>query len=242
MSLSTPRGAALITGSARRLGRAMALALADWGYDIALHYHRSEAEIQQLQAEITAKGRRAELWQADLSDLEQACGMIEQVAAQFPHFNLLIHNASLYEAKTFLDVTRADLTRDFNLHLYAPWMMTQDFARVVDRGQVIVMTDAALQRPNLTHASYHVSKSSLWEMMRVAALDLAPKIRVNALAPGSLLPLAGGSREKFEAYSRSLPLQRAGGPNDLIHALKYLLESDYITGECLSIDGGQSLI
>jgi pteridine reductase len=236
------RGAVLVTGSAGRLGAAMAKALAELGYDIALHCHTSKSLALQLADEIKKSGRACEVFEADLSNEAAMLHLIPQVKNLFPSLNVLINNASIFHALNLKDTTPEQYDAFMNLHVKVPFFLTQQFAKTNPlQGHVINMVDAKIDQTVQTHASYLLSKKALAEFTRLAAKTYAPAIRVNGIAPG---PVLWGETED-EAYHQKvldhLPLKKIGAPQNVISAMQYLLENEYVTGEILYVSGGQHL-
>ena len=235
-----PVGTALITGAARRLGRAMALHLASKGYDIALHCHHSRDQAEALLPLIESFARTGRIFTADLSDSHQSEGLIQTVAEVFPNLSLLIHNASVYQPLTFANTTPADWDTLYALHVKTPFFLTQAFARYCQQGLVICLTDAQAPRPD--YFAYSLSKQNLTDFTRLAARALGPQIRVNAIAPGHVLPPVSGNPDPGAILSQVLPLARTGDPEDITRALQVFLDNPYLTGQTLYVDGGQHLL
>ena len=233
--------AILITGAARRVGRAMALYLAERGYDIAIHYHTSEEDAQSLKAEIEALDRAAVLIQADL--LQPDCdAIIGQAKEALPHLNGLIHNASVFEETAFAQTTEAEYTRDMDLHVKTPYFLSQAYARHIGTGSLIAMLDTSIRKESKIYFPYMLAKKSLSALMRQLAKELAPDIRVNCIAPG-ITPFSDElPNETIARKIDKLPLQRVASPEEIAHAATYLLEAPYLTGHTLYIDGGEQLL
>jgi NAD(P)-dependent dehydrogenase (short-subunit alcohol dehydrogenase family) len=234
--------AALITGAGRRIGRAIALELAGAGWDIAVHYRRSEAEAEATAGAVRGCGRAARLFQADLADAEQATGLAEAVLADMPHCELLVNNASLFLAGG-LGETNADLfDTQMAVNLRAPLLLLRAFAAGREGGQAINLLDTRVARTVTDHLAYTLTKKGLWELTRMAAKALAPAWRVNAVCPGLILPPPGQDQAYLERMAGRVPLQRTGSPEQIARAVRYLAESEYITGQALFVDGGESLL
>jgi NAD(P)-dependent dehydrogenase (short-subunit alcohol dehydrogenase family) len=180
-----PASAVLITGATKRLGAAMALALAGWGYDIALHCNASQDSALALASEIQKTGRDCAVFQSDLSQSAQMLDLIPQVKKRFPNLCVLINNASIFHALNLKDTSPEQYDVFMNLHVKAPFFLTQQFAQTKPiHGQVINMIDAKIDQTVQTHGSYLLSKKALAEFTRLAARTYAPSIRVNGIAPG----------------------------------------------------------
>ena len=240
-AMSTPRGAALVTGAARRIGAAIARALARNGYDIALHYLTSGEEAGRTAREIEAVGRRCRLFRCDLNDHEETAALLPSVREHFAELNVLVNNASVFERGSLADTGPELFERHFNINLRAPFFLTQSFAETCGRGQVVNILDTRVSRSDPHHAAYTLSKKALLELTRMAARELGPAIRVNAVSPGMILPPAGGVVDELERRSALLPLQRIGDTDNLVAAVRFLLENPFVTGECVYVDGGEHL-
>ncbi|WGF88252.1 SDR family oxidoreductase [Marinivivus vitaminiproducens] len=240
----TTASIALVTGAARRLGRAMALHLAGRGYDIAVHYGRSADEARALAQEIAATGRRAVALEADLADEDAAQGLVPAVAERLGAPSLLVNSAALFERDGALDATRAGWDRHMAVNLRAPFVLTQAFARALPperEGLVVNLIDQRVWNLTPNYTSYSVSKVALWGLTRHLALALAPRIRVNAIGPGLALAPDGSDAEAFRRFERSMPLGRGTTPGEIARALDVFIDSPSITGQMLALDGGQHL-
>jgi NAD(P)-dependent dehydrogenase (short-subunit alcohol dehydrogenase family) len=233
--------AALITGGARRIGKAVALALAKRGYDIALHCNRSEDEAVRTAKMVRHEGRACEVFVSDLADNAGLSGLIPAVRQCFPHCRLLVNNASAFERASFAETDPERFDRMMQIHVKAPFFLTQSFASHFGAGHVVNFCDAKVTSAFVSHFAYSLSKKTLFEFTRMAAKALGPSVRVNAVAPGIILP----SREFDEAalirLSRKIPLQRRGDVEDVASAVLFLDENPYITGECIFVDGGENI-
>jgi NAD(P)-dependent dehydrogenase (short-subunit alcohol dehydrogenase family) len=233
--------AAFITGAGERLGKAMALALAGMGYDIALHYNSSEKGAGRTAEEIKAAGRKCEIFKADLSDTKGIKPLTARVFRAFPHCSLLINNASIFEDRDFMEVTEESFDREFTLNFKAPFFLSQEFSRRKSAEIIVNMLDARVSTIEPGHFVYNLSKKALRDFTLTAARALGPKIRVNGICPGPILPPLGKDSKYLKRISGHIPLGKPGHPDYVITALKYILENSYVTGECLFVDGGQHL-
>lgn len=233
-------GAALITGAARRLGRALALYLASRGYDIVLHCHHSRAEAEALLPCIASFARQGWVLQADLSDSHQAIPLLEAAHKVCPHLNILINNASIYYPLHFSETSPTQFDQFYQLHVKSPFFLIQAFARLCGEGLVVNLTDAQAPRPD--YFAYSLSKQGLTHLTLLAAQALGPRIRVNAIAPGHILPPITGNPESSIPRREAIPLQRKGQIEDVTAALQVLLDNPYMTGQILYVDGGLHLI
>ncbi len=233
--------AALVTGGAKRIGRAVALALAEDGFDVAVHYGRSEAEARETCAAIRERGRDAEAFPCDLADAEAVAGLVPAVAARMPGLALLVNNASLFEPGSLRDLDLAQYERTMAINLRAPLILARDFAARAAAGQIINLLDQRVTHDDPRFFAYTVTKKALAAVTAMAAKELGPAIRVNGICPGPILPPPGKGKEYLEKVAAGLPLERPGGPADVVEAVRYLVRAAYVTGELLFVDGGEHL-
>jgi NAD(P)-dependent dehydrogenase (short-subunit alcohol dehydrogenase family) len=235
---------ALVTGAAKRVGRAIALELAAAGADIALHYGRSQTDAAALAAEIGALGRRTALLQADLADEEAVEALIPRAAAALGPVDVLVNNASLFKRDEALDVTREGWDEQLAVNLRAPFVLMQRFARGLpaDRsGAVVNLLDQRVWNLTPHFVTYTISKTALWTLTQTMALALGPRIRVNGVGPGPVLPNERQSPDQFRAHWSSLPLRRRIQPEDVARAVRFLVEAESVTGQMIAVDGGEHL-
>ena len=240
------RGKALVTGAGKRLGREIALYLAQAGYDVAVHYASSEKDARQVASEIEKTGSRAALLQADLlveADMQSL--MTRARDALGGPVTLLVNNASIFEPDDLETGTRESWDRHLESNLRAPFVLTQSFAAQPDlpaRGALIVnMIDQRVRKLTPLYMSYTLAKSALWTLTQTAAQALAPKIRVNAIGPGPTLRNERQSEAEFDAQQNATLLQTGASPSDLCQTLGYLIDAGPVTGQMLCVDGGQHL-
>ncbi|MFQ5479960.1 MAG: SDR family oxidoreductase [Thermodesulfobacteriota bacterium] len=231
---------ALITGGARRLGEAMSIKLASLGYNIALHYHSSSPD--GLVERIHSLGVKCLPQRYDLTDKDGASELVKEAAAKLPRLELLVNNAAIFERASFTETSEQLLEKHMELNLKAPYRLSRDFALTADRGQIINIIDANAVKNNSAYAAYIISKKGLMGLTTMTALEFAPAIRVNAIAPGLILPPPGeGEKYMKEAAEKRVPLKRQGKVGDITAALEFLLKNEFITGQILFIDGGEHL-
>ena len=248
------KGAALVTGAGKRLGRAMALYLAERGFDVALHYASSQADAEALADEIRAMGRRACTLQADLLDEAAVVPLVGQaVAALGQPLTVLINNASVFEYDTIASATRKSWDRHMESNLRAPFVLTQAFAaqapapvpdpagEPVAQALVLNMIDMRVRKLTPEFMTYTIAKMGLWALTQTTAQALAPAIRVNAIGPGPTLQGARQSDAHFAGQRAATILQRGANPQDITAALGYFLDAPAVTGQILCVDGGQHL-
>ena len=234
--------AALITGGAKRIGKAIALYLASLGYDIALHYNTSKKESLLLKSEIENTGQKCVLFQCDFYDLKKSLKLIKKVKQRFPSLCLLINNASIFEKGLFLETDISSLERHLNVNFKTPFVLSYDFAKLCKKGQIINMLDTNVVRKNSKYFAYNLSKKTLYDFTKMTAYELGPDIRVNGIAPGPILPPFGKDDGYLKIKARNIPLKRKGDVRYITKAIGFLLENDFITGECLFVDGGKHLL
>ncbi len=232
----------LITGAARRIGRALALHLARAGADILIHHGHSTKDAEQTAAEIRALGRKAWVLQADLEDLEQAARLVNQ-AWEVQPFQHLINNAAIFGSLDWAEVTPAEWQQTLNINLSAPFFLSQQFAKNLagQPGRILNLLDWRALRPGADHLPYTISKAALAALTHSLALALAPHILVNGLALGAVLPPSdGGNANKI---LEDVPAKRWADLSEVGEAaLFFLAGSNYITGEILHLDGGRHLV
>lgn len=231
----------LITGAARRIGRLYALACARAGADIVIHHAHSDSDAESLRAEINKLNRQAWIYQADLRDSSLAGNLIPIINQSTPiHF--LINNAAIFESLTLDSTSVEDWEKHIAINLTAPFLLSQAFARQADDGARIVnILDWRALRPGADHFPYAVSKSALAAMTKSMAVALAPKIIVNGLALGAILPPSDGNASA--EIIKNVPMKRWANENEIEQALIFLLTSPaYITGEIIHVDGGRHLV
>ena len=245
MGEALDQGCALVTGAARRLGRAIALALAQKGFAVALHAsERSRAEAEEVCADILAAGGRACVLSADLADLHAVAGLMAAARAALGPVTLLVNNASLFEA----DAAGAFDARLFDQHMAvnvrAPLQLASDFAAQSPEGReglIVNLLDQRVWRLNPHFFSYTLSKSALWTATQTMAQAFAPRIRVNGVGPGPTLANHMQRAEDFRREAQSIPMQRAIRPDEIVAAVLFLLEARSVTGQMIAVDGGQHL-
>lgn len=233
--------AALITGASKRVGAALALALAAEGYDIALHYHTSKKEAEALKTRITKTGVRCELLQGDLADDATLKSLVGKAKKAFPHLCVLINNASVFKRVTFMESNMALFDQQMAVNARAPVFLTQAFAKTVTRGHVINLLDADVVKHHGSHFMYLLSKKTLAAFTLMAARDL-PHIQVNAICPGGLLPSSENPKDYETKLLARLPIKLLPKVRDVIESIVWLLKQPRITGQFIFNDSGQHLL
>ena len=236
--------AALVTGAGRRIGRAIALALASDGFAVALHCHQSADETGTLRDEIRSAGGSAEVLRANLGSEVETQALANQAADVVGPIGVLINNASLFERDEALDATRESWDAHMAVNLRAPFVLTQAIARALpadETGVVINLLDQRVWNMSPHFVSYSVSKYALWGLTQSLALALAPRIRVNGIGPGPALPSARQTQDQFDAQCASLPLRRGTDPDEIAAAVSFIIATPAMTGQMIALDGGQHL-
>lgn len=233
---------ALITGASKRIGKALALTLVSQGYAVALHYNQSAREAQTLANQIESKGGMCRLFQADLTKFEEVRALIKKVKSEFGRCDVLINNASVFVPSALRKGDVEALQMNLSIHVSAPYILISDFARMFKKGHVINLLDTAVSGNRITHVPYLISKKALQSLTELAAVELAPAIRVNAIAPGFILPPKGMGKAAMNQRIRQIPLRKNGSEKNIVQAMQYLLENDFVTGQTLYVDGGESLV
>jgi NAD(P)-dependent dehydrogenase (short-subunit alcohol dehydrogenase family) len=237
---------ALITGSARRLGREIALGLASRGCRLALHYRQSASDARHVRRLVREKDVAADIFQADLSITTQIEELVHQVQNRFGRIDILINNASLFYRTPWEKVQESDWDVFMNINLKSPFLLSHQVSRIMMEtggGKILHMADVGGLNPWSAYVPYCVSKAGLIALTKGMAKALAPKIQVNAIAPATVLPPDGATDEEIQQIVRKIPLQRVGEPEDVVNTVLYLLEgTDYVTGQVLVVDGGRTLV
>ncbi|HEX7542107.1 MAG TPA: SDR family oxidoreductase [Anaerolineales bacterium] len=233
----------LITGGALRIGRSLALAVAQAGADVVLHFGKSRKEAESLRREIEAAGRKAIILQADLSDATQVAGLISRAWEHAPLF-ALVNNASVFERLGWENTSLEQWNRAMMVNLTTPFLLSQAFARSLEpggNGRIVNLLDWRALRPGPDHLPYTISNSGLAALTHSLAIALAPRITVNGLALGAILPPSNGAPTKVNL--EQIPARRWANLEEVGQALIFLLDGPaYITGEIIHVDGGRHLV
>jgi len=239
----TPAKTVLVTGAAKRLGRAIALHLASAGWNVAIHYHGSETEAEEVAAAARASGVKAATFKANLSQEEETTGLIARAATELGPLTALVNSASIFENDDWQSASRASWDAHMETNLRAPFVLSQAFARqVTSKGAIVNIIDQRVLKPTPQFVSYSLSKAGLHWLTTTLAQALGPNIRVNAIGPGPTMRNARQSEEDFTRQRDATILKRGAEPEDVAKAVRYLLEADAVTGQMLAVDGGQHLI
>ena len=235
----------LVTGSAKRIGRRLALDFAADGWDVAVHCNASISEAEAVAAEIRGMGRRSVIVRGDLSDADVPDRLIGEASIALGGLTCLINNASLFEPDEVGSITQASWAEHLDTNLRAPVFLSQAFARQLPKeheGSIISIIDQRVWKLNPKFFSYTMSKSALWTATRTLAQALAPRIRVNAIGPGPALPSARMDQAEFDKQARLTLLGRGTSPEEISAAVKFILSQPALTGQMIALDGGQHLV
>ena len=234
---------ALITGSALRIGKAMAIHLAGKGWDIAIHYNRSEKPARILSEELsgTFPDQKFIVAGADLSSSHATRNLLPAVIEQLGTPSLLINNASVFEPASIKKTSAEFFDEQMNVNFRAPFILTRDFANLCGQGSIVNFVDTRITANKSNFAAYTLSKKALWEFTKMAAFELGPSIRVNAIAPGLTLAPVEKGEDYLRDLARHIPMKRPGGLEPILRSLDFIIDNDYLTGQILFCDGGENI-
>jgi NAD(P)-dependent dehydrogenase (short-subunit alcohol dehydrogenase family) len=236
--------AALITGGAKRIGRAISEDLAASGFAVAIHAHRSGEQADALVAELRQKGQKAIFVQADLHDAAAVSGLVGEVVSRLGHIDLVVNNASIFEEDSAQEFNAAAFESHFAVHVRAPTILAAEFARQLPDdmpGLIVNMVDQRVWALNPRFYSYTLSKSALWTATQTMAQSFAPRIRVNAIGPGPTMPSARQAPEDFRAQIDGLIMKAGPGLDEFGRTIRFLFDTPSVTGQMIALDGGQHL-
>jgi len=232
---------ALVTGGAKRLGKTCSLAIAAEGADIILHYNTSKPEAEKTALEIRKLGSACTLIQQDLTNPANTAVFADRILSETNSIDILINSASIFPSDTFNEITFESIMQNLQINAFSPFLLGNELAKKTKLTDIINFLDSRITGPDPNHSSYHLSKRMLYTMTKLMAESLAPDVRVNAIAPGPILPPDGKDVHYFEKLKHLNLLHKTGNPDDISQALLFLLKSSFITGQVLFIDGGMHL-
>lgn len=235
------RKTALVTGAAKRIGRATALALADAGMNVVVHYRRSKAEALEVCAAIEERGVRAFPVAADFDEEGASIRLFDEVIARAGRVDVLVNNASGFPEDDLRTLSFDRLVRTARVNAWAPFELGRAFAERAGEGVIVNLLDSRIVSTDRNHSGYLLSKALLTALTRMCAIEWAPTIRVNGVAPGLILPPPGVTHDYLEARVGTVPLAQHGMPEQIARAVVFLAETDFITGEVVFVDGGRHL-
>ena len=237
-SVSLAGKTALVTGAAKRIGRAIALTLAQKGAHVAVHYNSSREDALALCREIQQLGSSAWPVQGDLMEAAQVEKVFREAVAQAGPLDILVNNASIFDRDTLWEASAESIGKNMQIHVAAPLILARALARQGRAAHIVNLLDTRVAVYDREHASYDLSKSALLTLTYMLALELGPNVAVNAVAPGSILPPPGQSEVYLMKLAHANPLNRIGSPQDIAEAVLFLLQSRFITGQVVYVDGG----
>ena len=232
---------AVVTGAAKRLGAATALELARHGANVVIHYGQSEAEANHVAEQISALGAHAWTVAANLADPTAADALFDRAVHLAGPIDVLVNNASVFPHAGLATLSLADLHASLDVNALAPLLLSRRFFAQGRPGCIINFLDARITDFDSEHAAYHLSKRMLFSLTRMMALEFAPAVRVNAVAPGLILPPEGEDQSYLERLAHTNPLGRHGGARDVTEAVLFLIRSEFITGQVIFVDGGRHM-
>lgn len=241
----TAQKSVLVTGAAKRLGRSIALDLAQAGWNIALHFNRSDRDAIETAEQVSAAGHRVALLKADLLDEDSVGSLVARATAELGSICALVNSASIFESDDWSSATKNSWERHMAVNLRAPFVLSQALARALPdgrRGAIVNIIDQRVLKPTPQFISYSLSKAGLHWLTTTLAQALAPRVRVNAVAPGPTLINARQSESQFRRQREATILGSGAEPQDICDAVRYLLGAQAVTGQVLAVDGGQHLI
>jgi len=234
---------ALVTGASKRIGRALAIALAEEGVHVVAHDRRNlEADTIKVCGEVADCGAKSWPVMADLEKPEEYETLVARALRAAGSLDILVNNASIFFPSTIMDVGFGDVMQHMHVNAWTPFVLSREFARLAGRGKIINVLDTKIRGYDGAHVAYVLSKQMLASLTLMCSLEFAPGITVNGVAPGLILPPAGKDEGYLEQLAKSVPLSRHGGPEDIADAVIYLLASDFVTGQILYVDGGRHLL
>jgi pteridine reductase len=233
---------ALVTGGAVRIGRAVCRALAAAGADVVIHYNRSAASAKALRHELVAMGRRAFCVRAGLGDEDAGWRLVAAARKVAGSLDVLVNNAAVFHRDSLLTLTARALRDEFEVNLFAPLLLMRAFAGACRDGAIVNLLDRRITSLDHSCLPYVLAKKALAEATKMAALELAPRIRVNGVAPGAILPPPGKRAGPWKDRAGPVPLQRQCTPEQVAAAVLFLLQNEALTGQIIFVDGGQQLL
>lgn len=234
---------ALITGASKRIGKSIAEHLAENGWDIFIHYNTSGKLAKELAEQLHSKypAQKFMVVEANLANSNEVIGLIPKLISKTGKFDLLVNNASVFD-KSYMNETSTELfDKQMNVNLKAPFFLSRDFANYCKQGNIINFVDTRVTSNKSNFSAYSLSKKGLWDLTKMAALEFAPSIRVNAIAPGVTLPPEDEDENYLENLAKNIPMKKPGGIEPILRSIDYILENDHLTGQLLYADGGENL-
>jgi NAD(P)-dependent dehydrogenase (short-subunit alcohol dehydrogenase family) len=234
---------ALITGASKRVGKAIAEHLAQIGWNIAIHFNTSEKPAVDLVKELSSKFhlQKFRSFKANLSDIDEVVELIPRVVNDFGEIHLLVNNASVFDSSYLKESSPELYDEQMNVNLKAPFFLMRDFAIQCKKGNIINFVDTRITSNKSNFAAYSLSKKGLWDITQMAALELAPEIRVNAIAPGVTMPPEDKDENYLLNLAQNIPMKKPGGLEPILKSIDFIMENNHLTGQLLFADGGENL-
>jgi len=229
---------ALVTGAAKRIGKATALALASNHVNLVLHYRSSQDEVEKVASECRNMGVKTWIAKAELSDPDEAADLLSKASETAGPIHILINNASIFTKSHLMDFTIQDLEENIQINAISPLIIGRSLAKQNCEGSIINFLDTRITEYDREHVAYQLSKRMLFTLTRMMSLDFAPNIRVNAVAPGLILPPPGENIDYLQKLAHTNPLNRIGSLKGITDTVLFLLNSEFITGQVIFVDGG----
>ncbi len=233
---------ALVTGAAKRIGREIAVALAKEGSNIVVHYRTSDKEAEELCSQLAEFHVLSWPMKADFDNPEECETLIKRSVETAGWLDILINSASVFFPNTLKDLNFEGLMKGMEVNAWAPFVLIRDFVRTVGQGKIVNLLDTRITGYDWSHVGYILGKQALYTLTRMAAIEFAPRITVNAVAPGLILPPPGKNEDYLNWLANTVPLKRHGKASDIADAVLYLLKSDFVTGQVIYVDGGRHLM
>ncbi|MBF0499732.1 MAG: 4a-hydroxytetrahydrobiopterin dehydratase [Candidatus Riflebacteria bacterium] len=233
---------ALVTGAAKRIGREIALSLAERGVNVAIHFRHSSPEAEKLCSDLKDSGVKSWIFQADFANSDDLQQLVSKVFDTVGTIDFLVNSASMYPPDKVQEMDFASLAGNIQINAWAPFILGREFARRATTGSIVNLLDARVGGYDRLHVSYLLSKKLLFSLTETMSIEFAPKITVNAVAPGLILPPEGTAHAYIDNLAKNIPLKRSGNPKDVTNAVLFLLRENYLTGQIIFVDGGSHLL
>lgn len=235
---------ALITGAAKRIGKFIAMHMAGNGFDLAIHYNSSKNDAISFQEDLRKNypNQKFKIFKCDLNCVEEVDGLLNRILVHFEKIDVLVNNASVFESGVVRETSVNLFQNQMNVNLLAPFILSRDYAMNSKKGLIVNLLDTRIASNANSHAAYSLSKVGLAHLTKMAALEFAPAIRVNAIAPGATLPPKNQGDKYLLTIAEKTPMKVSGGIEPILQSLDYLINNQSITGQILYCDGGEHLL